>query len=71
MKWFPARRWKLRKSGEYLLHEVLLICKEIALSELNLLYFAYHYSRVRLFPVLPLAGSLIASNKPVYATAKP
>ena len=52
------------------------ICKEVALSELNLLRFAYYHICSRLsslFPgrVLRLACSLMATGKPIYATARP
>ena len=46
------------------------ICKEVALSELSLLRFAYYYHKLSsLFPVLRLACSLTTTDKPIYATA--
>ena len=45
------------------------VSKEIALNELNLLFFAHYFSR--LSRDTTIACSLMTNGKPVYATARP
>ena len=69
MKWFlAAANFAIAKQVNKIKY-FTFVCKEIALNDLNLLFFAHYFSRLSL--CYYYSRFLMTNGKPVYATARP